>query len=64
MTFWYDRDAEELIGNNLAEFTEINDDGEVHIDVAGIMEDGRAEKKLKEMQTQITSALIHQLQKE
>ena len=60
MTFWYDRDEEVLIGNNLGEFTEVDENGEVRIDVAGIMDRGRGTDKLKEMVSQIVAAIIHQ----
>lgn len=59
MTFWFDREENELIGNNLGEFTTVTDDGEVHIDVEGIMERGRGTDKLKEMVSQIVSAIVH-----
>lgn len=59
MTFWFDREENELIGNNLGEFTTVTENGEVHIDVGGIMERGRGTAKLKEMVSQIVSAIIH-----
>lgn len=60
MTFWYDHDDEVLIGNNLGEFVEIDDNGEVRIDVAGIMDRGRGTDKLKEIVSQTVTAIIDQ----
>lgn len=58
MTFWYDYDENELIGNNLGQFVTIEDDGTVHIDVGGIMDEGRALDKLKSISKAVTNAIV------
>lgn len=63
MTFWYDSEDDELVGNRLMEVTEIRqldiDDmpPEVRIDVSAMMETGRGVSKLREMQNAITDAI-------
>ena len=58
MTFYYDATDDALVGNNLGEFVEIDEDGTVTIDVTAIMDDGRGFDKLKEMSTAVTSAIL------
>lgn len=60
MTFYYDSDADELVGNNM--FYEDYDLAEVdgdtlRINVEWIMEEGRGEAKLKEIRDAAQSAL-------
>lgn len=56
MTFYFDRSANELVGNFIGRFTTVDGD-EVTIDVDGIMEDGRGLGKLREMQGAIEDAI-------
>jgi len=60
MTFYYDSDADELVGNNmfyedydLAE----RDDDTLRINVEWIMEEGRGEAKLREIRDSVEAAL-------
>lgn len=56
MTFYYVEDDNELEGNRVGEFIEV--DGEnVSIDVSGIMDEGRGAAKLEEMQAAIQDAI-------
>jgi len=52
MTFYYDSDADELVGNNAFDDTNgfaEQDGSNLVLDVTFIMEEGRAIKKLKEI---------------
>lgn len=60
MTFYYDEDENELVGNNA--FDEdlgfaVQDDGTLRMDVDQIMEEGRGLRKLREMQSAVESAI-------
>lgn len=60
MTFWYDKEADELIGNVAFddEYGYAEQDGtDLRIDVTTIMENGRGEGKLREMKGAIDDAL-------
>lgn len=59
MTFWFDSDDNELVGNNLGPFVEVEENGTVHIDVGGIMDEGRALAKLKSIQKSVVNAIVH-----
>lgn len=49
MTFFYERDTDELIGNVADEYAHIDDEGSLHIDVSWIYEEGRGTEKLEEI---------------
>jgi len=60
MTFYYDEDKNELVGNNA--FDEdlgfaAQDDDTLRMDVDQIMEEGRGLRKLREMQSAVESAI-------
>lgn len=57
MTFWYDRDDNELIGNNLGPFVTVEENGTVRIDVDGIMTDGVGVSKLKSIGVAVMNAI-------
>lgn len=60
MTFWYDEDTNELVGNMAFddEYGYASEEGgELHIDVDTIMEEGRGTGKLKEMIRSIEEAI-------
>lgn len=63
MTFYYDADEEELVGNNMFyddyDMAEVDDDSLV-INVDWIMEEGRGIRKLEEMRDAIDSAIEDQ----
>lgn len=59
MTFFFDADDNELVGNNLGEFVTVDSDGTVHIDVAGILDRGRGFDKLQEMTRAIVDAIVY-----
>lgn len=59
MTFWFDSDENELIGNNLGPFVEVEENGAVHIDVGGIMEEGVGLPKLTSIQKSVVNAIVH-----
>ncbi|MDY6778992.1 MAG: hypothetical protein SV760_00265 [Halobacteria archaeon] len=60
MTFWFDDDENELVGN-MAFDDEYGyaseEDGELQIDVETIMEEGRGVGKLREMKRAIDAAI-------
>ncbi|GGO03525.1 hypothetical protein [Haloarcula pellucida] len=58
MTFWFDRDENELVGNNLGEFVTVEENGTVRIDVGGIMDEGRALDKLTSIQKSVVNAIV------
>lgn len=62
MTFYYDADADELVGNNAGAFAEFRDGpnpgtDSLHIDVTEIMEDGRGRAKLREIRDAAQQAI-------
>lgn len=48
MTVYYDEETDTVVANNAADFASFDEDDRLIIDVTTIMEDGRAERKLKE----------------
>lgn len=56
MTFYYDADENDLVGNRAAEYAEFDGDSLV-IDVDTIMEDGRGLRKLREMRDAVDGAI-------
>lgn len=64
MTFYYDEEAEELVGNNMfyEDYNIAEADGDsLVIDVNWIMEEGRGVRKLQEMRDAIDSAIEDQV---
>lgn len=57
MTFYYLEDENVLEGNHGEHYAEIDEHGNLRIDVGHIMEEGRAERKLCEMMNQIKAAI-------
>lgn len=60
MTFYYDEDENELVGNNVfyEDFEMAEKDGDtLRIDVDWIMEEGRGEYKLKEIRDAVERAI-------
>jgi len=60
MTFYYDSDADELVGNNMfyEDYDLAERDGEnLRINVAWIMEEGSGEAKLREIRDAAQDAL-------
>lgn len=58
MTFWYDSETNELIGNNLGPFVTVEDNGTVRIDVEGIMTEGVGLPKLRSIQSSVVNAIV------
>lgn len=56
MTFYYDTDENDLVGNRAVEYAEFDGDSLV-IDVDHIMDEGRGVRKLREMRDAVDSAI-------
>lgn len=60
MTFYYDAEADELVGNNVFDedigFGEVDGDT-LYLDVTKVMEEGRGLRKLTEIRDAVESAI-------